>query len=398
MSAVSGKESQVEEFAAVLDRIERVGQELPHLQKSIGGFIAAGALLGIEIIDRGGRGLPIALRRYQSVLVSETADVLEHLLGLERAGIAAARSPRIEAMLVSRREELLNLLMSGRNMDLINVAPSLGIDLSRAEFDPDIALREFRRRVTRAPAQPLRGAEPDGAGVFADYAAADLPPEERERKAARIATTPELKGHSHDELIVLAKLRDLVMRIDRYGFGVAPRRRAMFSKARRNLLWSIPRLALVMATHAPTWRRQPAISAILTDLRRYEGHMIDLAQVPEDDDWFTRKDPLIRAIHRDARRAHALAVSVLMDISEGPSAYRFPRTVFGAPPLRSTNYADQLFDQAAPLFNALLTAGIGGRGERERALRATEQGSGQKDREAGSILSPLRSLFSGPQG
>ncbi|CAN0246468.1 unnamed protein product, partial [Chrysoparadoxa australica] len=213
--------------------------------------------------------------------------------------------------------------------------------------------------------------------------------------ASRIEKNEILKRYSHDQLLALFKLRGILQRIDGYGYGVARRRRPLFSKARRAVIWSAPRIGIIMASHVPSWHREPVIDQVLLDLKRYEQHMRDMSTIPDDDDYFCESDPLVRAAHADAYRIYRATQGIVRRVSEGKSAFRFNKAFFDINPNNNWNQTSAFMEQANVITNAMAVTGIGGRGERDRALApevVDEMERAERD-DRGGLLGTLASLI-----
>lgn len=156
-----------------------------------------------------------------------------------------------------------------------------------------------------------------------------------------------------------------------------------------------PRVGLVMITHPLSWRRDPEIPELLLDLRRYDRHMRDLAAVDAEDDHFDARDPLIREICSEAARIRSRAHRVLERVATGPSAFRFPSGTFQRLPGPEEDFAPRFLEAVIPVANATAVAGIGGIGERERALSAPALAEAERDERANAagLVGALRGLF-----
>lgn len=196
---------------------------------------------------------------------------------------------------------------------------------------------------------------------------------------------------------MLGRLREIIVRVDRYGYGVAPRRRPLFSRARRAVLWAAPRIGLILIRHTLSWRLDPEIGDLLLDLRRYDRHMRDLAAVDAEDDRFDARDPLIRAIRAEAARVRARTHRVLDRARGGPSAFRFPAELFQRLPGPAENLTPLFIADSVPVTNATAAAGIGGLGERDLALSTAARAEADRDERANrsGLIGTIRSLLRG---
>lgn len=391
----SGQE-RIAQLSEVIARLERAERRLLNLAPDIRPLIGGAARLGTVLIERGGTGLPLSLRRHEVVTLRETATLLEHLQGLTAAGVTGPDLSGVRDLLASRAAALASDLGALEEMRLIRMEPRLDLRVRDARIDPEVALAAFRRVTGMAPTGPE--AEPERVdGFFLDYTPEDLSEEDRTETDRRIGADPVLARFSHQELLVIGRLRDILRRVHGYGYGVAPRRRPLFSKARRAVLWAAPRIGLVMITHPLSWRRDREIPDLLLDLRRYDRHMRDLAAVDAEDDHFDARDPLIREIRTEAARIRSRAHRVLARIEEGPSAFRFPAETFQRLPGPEEDFAPRFLRAVTPLANAMAAAGIGGLGERDRALSASARAEADRDERANAagLVGTLRSLFGG---
>jgi hypothetical protein len=385
---------RIAQLSEVIDRLERLARAMPDLSSEIRPLIGGAARIGTLMYEREGRGLPLSLRRHEVVTLRETATLLEHLRVLSAAGVSGADLSGVRDLLRTRSAALLADLTSLEEMRMVRVEPGVDLRMRGARIDPEAALRAFRRATGTAAV----GTEQDPErvdGLFLDYTPEDLSHEERAETAQRILTDPVLSRFSHQELLILSRLRDILSRVQGYGYGVAPRRRPLFSKARRAVLWAGPRVGLIMISHPLSWRRDGEIPDLLLDLRRYDRHMRDLAAVDAEDDYFDARDPLIREIRTEAARIRARTNRVLGRARSGPSAFRFPPEVFQHLPGPSENLVPSFLSAATPITNAMAAAGIGGIGERDRALSVTARAESERDEKANAagLVGALRSLF-----
>jgi hypothetical protein len=150
-----------------------------------------------------------------------------------------------------------------------------------------------------------------------------------------------------------------------------------------------------MILHPLSWRRDGEIPDLLLDLRRYDRHMRDLAAVDAEDDYFDARDPLIREIRTEAARIRARTHRVLDRARSGPSAFRFGPEVFQHLPGPTENLVPSFLSAGTPITNAMAAAGIGGIGERDRALSVTALAEAERDERANAagLVGALRSLF-----
>jgi len=391
------EQGRVERLGASIGELQGFASQLPTIEGEVLALAGVAARLGLRLLDRGPRSITVTLRRHEYVAIRETVTLLEHISGLKRGGITPPDMEGIRTLVQSRKEALEAALLSAEEMDMIRIEPGLDLRLKTAQIDGERAISEFLERTgreDRPEPEPVTEAREQDASLFVDYVSGDLPPDARLEAQSRIMGDPLLKRYTHDELIVITKLRQVIQKIDGYAYGVAARRRPLFSRARRNVLWSVPRIGAVMVTHLPSWRRQPEIGHLLLDLRRYEQHMKDLAMVPEDDDWFTGDDPLVRAVRQDAWRIHLRGVRIVSELHQGPSAHRFDDAFFDIFPGGSANYTDRFIELATPLTNAMAFAGICGRGERDIAMTAEELAEVERgDQEQGGLLGTIRDFF-----
>lgn len=389
----TGKE-RIAQLSEVINRLERAGRALPDLSVEIRPLLGAAARLGTLLVDQGGTGLPLSLRRHEVVTLRETATLLEHLKGLAAAGVTGSDLSGVQDLLRGRAAALRSDLASVEEMRLLRLEPEIDLRVRDADIDPETALAAFRRVTGAATDHPET--EPERVdGLFLDYTPEDLPEEDREETARRISVDPMLSRFTHQELLVIGRLRDVLRRVHGYGYGVAPRRRPLFSKARRAVLWAAPRVGLVMITHPLSWRREAEIPELLLDLRRYDRHMRDLAAVDAEDDHFDARDPLIREVRSEAARIRSRAHRILDRVATGPSAFRFPAETFHRLPGQEEDFVPRFLEAVIPLANATAAAGIGGIGERERALSAPALAEAVRDERANAagLVGALRGLF-----
>jgi hypothetical protein len=373
-----------------------MSRNLPQAEQEILDLAGVTARLGLRLLEKGPQSMTVMLRRHEFVAVRETVTLLEHISGLKRSGITPPDMTGIRELIKSRREALEAALLSAEDVDMIRVEPGVELNLKSAKIDGSLAISAFEARILGqgAPNHDMADEDPGSALLFADYVSSDLPEDERDLIRRKIASTDQIKKFSHDELIIITKLRQVLTRINGYGYGVAKRRRPLFSQARRNVLWSVPRVGAVMVTHLPSWHRMPEIGHMLLDLRRYEQHMRDLAMVPEDDDWFTAQDPLVRAVRRDALTIHLRGIQIVSKISQGPSTHRFDKAFFDIFPGPQANYTTRFLELAQPITNATAFAGICGRGERDLAMMQEEITEAARTSEADNgILGAIRGFF-----
>lgn len=391
----SGQE-RIARLSEVISRLEGSSRGLPDLAAELRPLIGAAARLGTVLLARGGTGLPLTLRRHEVVTLRETATLLEHLQELSAAGVTGTNLSGVRDLLRTRTAALSAELAALEELRLTRIEPGLDLGARDSRIDPDLAISAFRR-ATGATTDPARP-EPDRTdGLFLDYTPEDLPEGDREEAARRISADPALARFTHQELLVIGRLRDILRRVHGYGYGVAVRRRPLFSKARRAVLWAAPRVGLVMITHPLSWRRDPEVPELLLDLRRYDRHMRDLAAVDAEDDHFDARDPLIREIRSEAARIRARAHRVLDRVGDGPSAFRFPEATFQRFPGQEEDLSPRFLEAVTPIANAMAAAGVGGVGERERALSAPALAEAERDERANAagLVGALRSLFTG---
>lgn len=388
-------QERIDQLSAVIGRLERSARALPELSDEVRPLLGGAARIGTLLLERGGKGLPLTLKRHEVVSLRETATLLEHLEGLSRAGVRGAELGGVRDLLRTRSAALLSDLAALEEMRLIRVEPGVDLRVRDARLDPDVALAAFRAAAGGAPAP---GPDPErGDGLFLDYAPEDLPGAERAEAERRIKADPVLARFTHQELLVLVRLREILIRVDRYGYGVAPRRRPLFSKARRAVLWAAPRAGLILIRHPLSWRGDPEIGDLLLDLRRYDRHMRDLAAVDAEDDRFDARDPLIREIRAEAARVRARTHRVLDRARGGPSAFRFPAELFQRLPGPAETLTPLFLAEAVPVTNAMAAAGIGGIGERDLALSAAARAEADRDERANrtGLIGTIRSLLRG---
>lgn len=389
----TGKE-RIAQLSEVINRLERAGRALPDLSVEIRPLLGAAARLGTVLIEADGRGLPLTLRRHEVVTLRETVTLLEHLQGLTAAGVTGSDLSGVRDLLRGRAAALRSDLASVEEMRLLRLEPGVDLKVRDAAIDPETALAAFRRVTGAEPATPEP--EPERVdGLFLDYTPEDLPEEDRNEAVRRISADPVLARFTHQELLVIGRLRDVLRRVHGYGYGVAPRRRPLFSKARRAVLWAAPRVGLVMITHPLSWRREAEIPELLLDLRRYDRHMRDLAAVDAEDDHFDARDPLIREVRSEAARIRSRAHRILDRVATGPSAFRFPAETFHRLPGQEEDLAPRFLEAVIPIANATAAAGIGGIGERERALSAPALAETERDERANAagLVGALRGIF-----
>lgn len=386
-------QERIDQLSAVIGRLEWSARALPELAGEIRPLLGGAARIGTLLLERGGKGLPLTLKRHEVVSLRETATLLEHLEGLSRAGVRGAELGGVRDLLRTRSAALLSDLAALEEMRLIRVEPGVDLRVRDARLDPDAALAAFHAAAGGGP-----GPDPErGDGLFLDYTPEDLPGAERAEAARRIKADPVLRRFTHRELLVLGRLRDILIRVDRYGYGVAPRRRPLFSKARRAVLWAAPRAGLLLIRHPLSWRGDPEIGDLLLDLCRYDRHMRDLAAVDAEDDRFDARDPLIRAIRAEAARVRARTHRVLDRARGGPSVFRFPAELFQRLPGPAENLTPLFLAEAAPVTKAMAAAGIGGSGERDLALSAAARAEADRDERANrtGLIGTIRSLLRG---
>jgi hypothetical protein len=390
----SDAQERLDRLSAGILELRAMAPQISEATAEITDFSGSAARLGLRLLD--GHGMPVTLRRHELVAIPETITLLKHVIGLKESGVTPSDLSDIRDLVSSRSAALLASLNSAQQMDMIRIEPGVDLGMADARIDPARAVSTFLTRMGRSdPTSDIPQVTDDiGGSLFADYVAEDLPHDVREEAAQRIASNEMLKRYTHDELIVIAKLRQIILKLDQYGFGVAPRRRPMLSRARRNILWSVPRVGMIMVTHLPSWHRNKDIGKLLLDLRRYEQHMVDMAMVPEDDDWFTRNDPLAQALRKDSWSIHRRGLQIVKDIQNGPSAHRFDDAFFDILPGKTSNYTGRFLDASAPLLNAMATCGICGRGERDRAMMPediAEEARSENVRD--TLLGTLKDMF-----
>jgi hypothetical protein len=356
-------------LARHLDRLLALLAALPDLAPEIRALAGAVAALGLQLRAHPGERAPLTLRRHEVVSIPETVTLLDHLAGLRSGGLAGLDLSAVRDILGTRTRALEAEIRTMEARILARIEPDLALDAAGLRLDGDRAISAFRGAPVTQAGQGRDADRPASAlGLFPDHVAADLPEAERLEAARRIAARPEIARHDHDELLAIGKLRHIVAKVETYGFGVAARRRPLFSKARRAFLWGAPRVGLVMVTHLPSWRRLPGIGDVLLDVRRYEQHMKDLARIPEDDDFFCARDPLIRAVRADADRILRRSLEIVEEIRKSPSAFRFDAAFFNRLPGPQANQAPVFLERSAVIVNAMAAAGVGGKGERDRAF------------------------------
>jgi len=390
----SDAQERLERLSAGILELRALAPKIIEAKTQIDAFSGSAARLGLRLLD--GLGMPVTLRRHELVAIPETITLLQHVIGLKESGVTPSDLSDIRDLVSSRSAALDACLNSTQEMDMIRIEPDIDLGLSDALIDPARAVSSFLSRMGRSDAasELPQAAEDIGGSLFADYVADDLPSDEREEAAQRITSNAVLKRYSHDELIVIAKLRQIILKLDQYGFGVAARRRPMLSRARRNILWSVPRVGMIMVTHLPSWHRSNDIGKLLLDLRRYEQHMTDMAMVPEDDDWFTRNDPLAQALRKDSWSIHRHGLQIVKDIQNGPSAHRFDEAFFDILPGGTANYTRRFLEASAPLLNAMATCGICGRGERDRAMMPEDIAEvARSEHVRDTLIGTLKDLF-----
>ncbi|MFG6572212.1 hypothetical protein ACGYLO_11460 [Sulfitobacter sp. 1A13353] len=390
----SERQERLDRLSAGIVELRGLAPKISAATEEIESFCGSAARLGLRLLD--GLGMPVSLRRHELVSIPETITLLKHVDGLTQSGVTPADMSDIRGLVASRAAALDAALNAIQEIDMIRIEPGVDLGLTEARIDPQRAVAAFLSRMGHSlPAEIQPDLNEDiGGALFSDYVSADLPQEEREESAARIKANPVLKRYTHDELIIVAKLRHIILKLDQYGFGIPARRRPMFSRARRNILWSVPRVGMIMVTHLPSWHRNDDIGKLLLDLRRYEQHMNDMAMVPEDDDWFTRNDPLAKALRQDAWSIHQRGTGIVQSIGQGPSAYRFDEAFFDLMPGKHANFTQRFVEASAPLINAMAACGIGGRGERDRAMMPEEIAEAARA-ESGkeTLLGALKDLF-----
>jgi hypothetical protein len=390
-------QSRVDSLVEAVSTLRSLIPQLPSLKPEVEEYAGVAARLGLRIIERGTGSVSVALRRHEMIGIPETVTLLDHIVGLKKGGVTPPDMNGIRDLLDSRKSSLQRSLMSADDMDMVRIEPGLDLGLRTAKIDGKKAIQSFLNRTGNSSNQRIEddiSGTDIGTSLFTDYMSDDLPEEDRDTARASIDKNDRISRYTHDELIVITKLREIVQKIDGYGYGVASRRRPMFSQARRNVLWSVPRVGAVMACHIPSWRRQAEIGPMLLDLRRYEQHMQDLAMIPEDDDWFDGDDPLVKAVRRDAWMIHRRGLKIVEDIRNGPSAHRFDKAFFEIFPGSGANYTGRFIELCAPVVNAMAFAGVCGKGERDRALTVEQAAEVERVeiREKG-LLSSIRDIF-----
>jgi len=390
----SERQERLDRLSAGIVELRALAPKITVATSEIETFSGSAARLGLRLMD--GLGMPVSLRRHELVSIPETITLLKHVLGLTQSGVTPADMSDIRGLVASRAAALDAALNALQEIDMIRIEPGVDLGLTEARIDPQRAVSAFLSRMGHSLPEEIQPelSEDIGGALFSDYVSADLSQEEREETALRIKADPVLKRYTHDELIIISKLRQIILKLDQYGFGIPARRRPMFSRARRNILWSVPRVGTIMVTHLPSWHRNEDIGKLLLDLRRYEQHMNDMAMVPEDDDWFTRNDPLAQALRKDAWSIHQRGTGIVRSIGQGPSAYRFDKAFFDLMPGEHANYTARFKEASAPLVNAMASCGIGGKGERDRAMMPEEiaeaaRAEGAKE----GVLGTLKDFF-----
>lgn len=368
-------------------------EDLPELELPIRRMAGLAARLGMA---RAERRPTLALRRHDVVTLQDTITLLEHLRALRSGGVSGVELEGTRDLLETRGRALEADMISAERAALTQLHPEVRADLAEARIDHEKAIRDIAGPGDRGavPEEGADGVSDDTAALFADYTTADLDPEEANEAARRIDASPDLSRFTHDELIVLVRMRDTVRRIDGFGYGVAVRHRRLFSKARRSVLWAAPRVGLIMATHPITWRRNPDIGSLLLDLKRYDQHMRGFAEVPADDDFLDAGSPIVRAVRFDAARILERGLRIIAWAGEGPSAFRFPDRTFNRFPGPDLNMTADFLTAMSPVTNAMACAGIGGRGERDRALSADQRAEEEyHERSEMGVMEALRTFF-----
>lgn len=390
------QQGRLEKLSSAINDLQKLADQLPPVRGEIIALAGVSARLGLRLLDRGSQAFTVTLRRHELIEIPETLTLIRHVAGLKRGGITPPNMVDIKILLQNRKESLERALLSAEEMDMIRIEPGISLHLQETRIDIQRSIAEFKDRTGGGEGRSLDQDEEQVASglLFGDYVSADLPEPYQQEVLAKIQKNDVLKGYTHNELIAIGKIRHIIQKIDSYGYGVASRRQPLFSQARRNVLWSAPRIGAIMVTHAQSWRRHPEIGNVLLDLRRYEQHMKDLALVPEDDDWFTQNDPLIRAVKKDSWAVHLRGVKIIADIQSGPSAYRFDEGFFDIFPGEAANYTECFLSQATPVINAMAFSGICGKAERDLAL-SPEKFSAEEVREDknGGILNTLKHFF-----
>lgn len=387
-------ESRIDRLSDAIIRFRNFTFVLPEIEAEISDLSGVAARMGLRLLDKGPGSITIVLRRHEFVAVHESVALLDHIVGLKKGGVMPPDMDGLRDLLKSRKNAMEASLLSAEEVDMIMIEPDLKLNLKAAGIDGPKAVQEFMARTNSGEiiedmTEGLNDDEDHGASIFSDYVSADLPEEDREHAARKIQESDVLKRYSHDELIVISKIRHIIQKIDQYGYGIAARHRPLFTQARRNVLWSVPRIGAIMVTHLPSWKRQPEISGLLLDLRRYQQHMKDLAAIPEDDDWFNKDNALVRAVRRDAWQIHLRGVKIVSEIRSGPSAHRFDDAFFNIFPGEDANYTKRFLELSSPVINAMAFSGVGGNGERDLAM----QRDIQIEEETPGILKAFRDFF-----
>ena len=83
-------QERIDQLSAVIGRLERSARALPELSDEVRPLLGGAARIGTLLLEQGGKGLPLTLKRHEVVSLRETATLLEHLEGLSRAGVRGA--------------------------------------------------------------------------------------------------------------------------------------------------------------------------------------------------------------------------------------------------------------------------------------------------------------------
>lgn len=156
-------QERIDQLSAVVGRLERSARALPELAGEIRPLLGGAARIG-TLLERGGKGLPLTLKRHEVVSLRETATLLEHLEGLSRAGVRGAELGGVRDLLRTRSAALLSDLAALEEIRLIRVEPGVDLRVRDARLDPDTALHAFR---TAKAGDAARGPDPErGTGSF----------------------------------------------------------------------------------------------------------------------------------------------------------------------------------------------------------------------------------------
>jgi hypothetical protein len=352
----------------------KLEDDLRDVQDQLHQFAGMIASFGIRIKQGTFQRMSTRLKRIDAFLIPETVTALEQTANLIRNGIMLDVQSTLQELLEKRSTMISDAILSFEDNHAIMEQPDLPLNIRNARIDPQVAIETFCTLMGRdVPAAAIEEKEDDpldafdGPGLFNDYMSSDLPESHQVQIGNAIQGNVALRRHSHDELIAIKTLRDIILKVEHFGYGVALCHRRHFSRARRSFLWAAPRIGHIMVQHPLTWRHHPKINTVLHNIRHYDRHMRDMAKIAADDDWFNANSPIIIALKKDVQKIDTLSEEVVRAVREGPSGHRFSRDFYSVMPTDAMNFAPYYQPDADALINAMRATGIGNKAERDMA-------------------------------